>query len=365
MGIEKISLASHVRKRPGMYFGNTSHYGFRILLTNILQELLAHTLNDSIIAVDISDEQIKIRINRFFDLIFFRNGQKKGDEIKPPKELSTQNYIFFSIPISETFEYSSDNGDKLVRQSFKKGINEEYTELISENQNFVEFKFKLDNEIFNNLRVDEMDLLIHLYEYAILNPGVKLQFKHGLGFNSFYFPEGITNLVNRWRTESEDRHLEISINQEIEGFHYEIEFFVSGLIFNKSNISSFANHSRTKYNGTHVNGIISGITEAFKEAYGVYSNGEIEFERILNRLNLCVHVVGNIEYSGNTRERVSNELIHEHTFSLVYEKVKFALGSLNHDARHEFLESFEKGWPWDRIKKSVDDIFKGGNNKEE
>lgn len=357
--IEELGAIHFVRKRPAMYIGALNSRGIIEMLIGICQELVNHSVNqEGELSIRVDGKNLNIRFSDYADLEFLHSfyGKKNKNQGNPfGLDFSTLN-TFGAIVLSSNCTVEVKSKSLYSKQQFEKGKQVSYqSEEHQDEQPFIHFNFELDDEVFESEQIDFFDLTNKLYDFSILNKGRKTVLNFGRNVIEFDFPEGIKNLTNRWGARSSGGEFPISIVKEVMGMKYEIEFFFSSHIFPDMNIESFANWRKTKYHGSLIDGIVAGVCDAFDEVILNDENlHEIDKDMIVQRLNIVAHVVGdNLTYEGNTRERLGVESVELESRSMVSHALMEAFSQQPDEEVLEFVERFEKGWPWRHVEESL------------
>jgi len=172
-------------------------------------------------------------------------------------------------------------------------------------------RFKPDQEMFKELTFDRNFLAGRLNQLAILHPGLSLVLEDerpnpaGSTLRAlYYYPKGITDFLEitsvavRWRQEaplvlkSEEEEMKIAL-----GFQFTETENVS--------ILSFANSGPTSLGGTHVQGFLKGLAEAFNALSGL--NPKLEPDDLRKGLNAVIAVwSSDPRFGGSTRDELIN-----------------------------------------------------------
>lgn len=357
--IEELGAIHFVRKRPGMYIGALNSRGIIEMLVGICQELVNHAVNEKgELSIRVDGKNLDIAFSDYSDLEFLHSfyGKKNKNQGNPFGENWRTGNVFCALVLSSECTIEVRSKSLYSKQQFERGEQVIYQSEEHQNeQTLVHLNFELDESVFEPGAIDFFDLVNKLYNFSILNKGRKVVLNFDSNVIEFHFPEGIKNLTNRWGAGNSGGEFPISIDKEVMGVKYQIEFFFSNHISPDMNIESFANWRRTKYHGSLVDGIFSGVSDAFDEVIAKDNDlHEIDQEMIVQRLNVVAHVVGDdLTYEGNTRERLGVESVELETRAMVSGALMEVFSQQPDEDVLEFVERFEKGWPWRHIAENI------------
>ena len=274
-----------VRKRPGMYIGDTDdgsglHHMIFEVVDNSIDEALAGHCN-----------KIHICLNSDGSVTVEDNGRGIPTEIHPEEKISAAEVIMTQLHAGGKFDqdsYKVSGGlhgvgvsvvnalsSKLDLNIFRDGkehliefINGEATSPLSIinkniNKNGTKVTFYPDKNIFSDTEFDSKILKQRFKEMAFLNSKITIIFSDERNADKkesiFHYEGGINEFV-KYLDKSKKPLIEKPIN--IEGFKNNIEFNCS-LWWNDSyyeQILTFTNNIRQKDGGTHLSGFRSALT---------------------------------------------------------------------------------------------------------
>lgn len=328
--LREIPLMEHIRKRPGMYIGRSDAKGVILLIREVLIECIAFCESNEILfsVVVHGENKFSIEVNAekdFSPLIANLFADGKG----------AQNlFIKALIAISEEIEIVTSTDVWLYKRGdFQKRIS-------AASDTALIFNFEVDMTVFKETDIDYNELAGKMYQLAMLNRGAGIIIKdHRQKYpsqNYFCIPQGVFYLFERIAPSS---YFEIRFDGQIDQFTYQLAVAYLGPYhkYPKGYISTFANDTDTCYGGTHVNGIIEGITAAFRKYIRVnkLSGYRVNRKQVMNGLVIVCAVRGReIEYHGSTKEKLGNPEIQEHmrklTSTLIFDQIKDKEGVVNH-----------------------------------
>ena len=211
----------HIKEKPGLYVGSTDVYGVYRLLFDFIKAIIRKNKK--------SDINISIQLD--------------------------QNDIFFIVfnSLNEIIICAERYMIEALSCDFK----------ISEEQGFITLVFKPDNDVFTYNSIEYHHILIHLIKLAQLNSNVSFTFINHENKNVIQFRNGLDAMLLERVYHSlmvEDmKPLNITFVSD------EIEVNISMLYtYYWSDVGlSFVNQEETLDGGTHVDGFLDGLYEAF------------------------------------------------------------------------------------------------------
>ncbi|ALV23339.1 DNA topoisomerase IV subunit B [Mycoplasma sp. (ex Biomphalaria glabrata)] len=324
-----------VRKRPGMYIGNTNEKGYHHLvweiLDNSIDEALAGFCNE-----------INITVTKNNEIIIEDNGRGIPVDIHPKTNMSTVETVFCNLHAGGKFDnstYKVSGGLHGVGASVVNALSEYLIVKVFRNGNTYEIsfnnggkkdqelkiigsssktgtwvKFKPDQTIFKEVNTfNHQTLVDRIKQLAFLNKGLRLKFsdKRNETDYTFFYQGGIQEYLQELNKNKEKNYNEIfyfddtvnDINVELALQHVDTEDYV---------VASFCNNISTHEGGTH--------EEGFKMAFTRVINNYLttNFKKSKDKINLqgediregltCLISIKHPEpqYEGQTKGKLSN-----------------------------------------------------------
>ena len=300
--LKHLSDLDHVRKRPGMYIGDTYSRGLHHLVyevvDNSIDEAMAgfaksvsvtvHT--DGSVTVEDDGRGIPVTVHK--DLT-----EELSDKLG--REVSTLEGVMTVLKFGGKFEkgaYQTSGGlhgvgvtvvnflsqwaeSEVSRDGFT--WTQEYERGVATGpvkkgratkKTGTKTTFKADSQIFSVTKYNFDTLYKRLQELAFLNSGVRIKFldeRNGEG-GDFLYERGIVEFVEHLNRASDTLHSDvIQFTGSKDGVQYEIALQYS--VEYTENVQSYVNNIHTIEGGTHVSGFRSAITRTLNN-YGKREN---------------------------------------------------------------------------------------------
>ncbi len=270
-----------VRKRPGMYIGDTNING----LHHMIYEVVDNSIDEAMAGFC---DTITIELTREGSAVITDNGRGIPVGIHPTENISAATVVLTVLHAGGKFDkdtYKVSGGlhgvgvsvvnalsKKLVlniwrdgnlhRQEFSEGIPQTDLEVIkTTNKTGTQVEFWPDDTIFEITEFDREILAKRFKELAYLNPKITIIFKDQRdGFNeSYHFEGGLNSFVT-------DLNRVAPVSKAVSFSGGEDDVIVDfALLYNESyseNLLSFVNNIKTPDGGTHEAGFRAGLTRA-------------------------------------------------------------------------------------------------------
>jgi DNA gyrase subunit B len=340
-GADKIQVLEGleaVRKRPGMYIGNTSSGG----LHHLVFELVDNSIDEAMAGVC---DKIDVVIKSDGSLETTDNGRGIPVEIHPKTGKSTLEVVLTLLHAGGKFgaqggAYKTSGGlhgvglavvnalsEKLIAEVYRDGkifcqMYEEGkpitpVEEIGETQlNGTKIIFKPDPKIFETVEFNGELIWHRLRELAFLNKGVKISFKDERDGQSleFQYDGGLVAFVEHLNRNKTPIHKEIiSIKKSVDNVNVEV-----AMAYNDGYIDTtftYANNINTGEGGTHLSGFRAALTRTLND-YGrksgiIKENQEnLSGDDVREGLVAVLKVdLSNPQFEGQTKAKLGNSEI--------------------------------------------------------
>ena len=364
--IQVLKGLEAVRKRPGMYIGDTGPGGLHHLVyetvDNSIDEAMAGYCDKIIVALE-KDDVVRVE----------DNGRGIPVDIHPTEHISALELVLTKLHAGGKFEknaYKVSGGlhgvgvscvnalsdwmeatvkvnGHIYRQYYEKGIPKTKVEVIGDtDEHGTTIRWKADKTIFTVTTTYDWDVLIQrLKELAFLNSGIVIVFRDERletpKEQILKYEGGIVNYVKELNSKAKFKYPEepIFITGEKDNVITEL-----ALQYNETyseNIHSYVNDIRTGFGGTHLDGFRSALISVLSKALdsnerlkkkmpkkeGKLDPKEDPYEKINSddvRAGLVAVLsmkVPEPEFVGQTKDKLGNPEIKGIVDSLVKEKI--------------------------------------------
>ena len=268
-----------VRKRPGMYIGDTNISG----LHHMIYEVVDNSIDEAMAGYC---DTIEIELTREGSAIISDNGRGIPVDIHPTEKISAATVVLTVLHAGGKFDkdtYKVSGGlhgvgvsvvnalskklvvnikrdGKLHRQEFSCGIPQSDLEVIkTTNRTGTQVEFWPDDSIFEVTEFDDEILTKRFRELAYLNPKITINFKDQRNgrSESFHYEGGLESFVT-------DMNKANPVSKAVSFSGGEDDVLVDfALLYNDTyseNLLSFVNNIKTPDGGTHEAGFRAGLT---------------------------------------------------------------------------------------------------------
>ncbi len=269
-----------VRKRPGMYIGDTGHRG----LHHLVYEVIDNSIDEAMAG---HCDTINVTLTKNGTCKVVDNGRGIPTDMHPTEGMSAATVVLtvlhaggkfdkdtykvsgglHGVGVSVVNALSSDlkmtihrNGE-IFEQDFKKGIPQEVLKVIGTTKKTgTTIEFSPDPSIFTETTIFEFEYLSKRFkELAYLNPFITIKFsdERTNTKEEYHFEGGIAQYVTDLNKKQEVAKVFV-FSSKIEDIEFDI-----ALMYNDSydeKVYSFVNNIRTPNGGTHEAGFRAGLT---------------------------------------------------------------------------------------------------------
>jgi DNA gyrase subunit B len=379
--IKVLEGLAAVRKRPGMYIGDTSERGLHHLVyevvDNSIDEALAGHCDNIDVTIHIDNSVTVVDNGRGIPVDIHKTEKVSAAEVVLTKlhaggKFDKASYkvsgglhgVGVSVvnALSETLEVEIKRDGKVYQQSYKRGEPQDsLKEVGTSKERGTRITFKPDTQIFETIEFSFDVLSQRLRELAFLNRGVKItiedersQKKHEL-----FYKGGIVSFVehlNRAKTAIHPRV--IYLQGEKEGIDVEIAMqWNDGYV---ENVFSFANNINTMEGGTHLIGFKSALTRTIN-SYAIDSgllkkdDENLQGEDVREGLTAVISVkVPEPQFEGQTKTRLGNSEVKGIVEALVNERLASYLAEHPTDAKKIVMKGVEAARVREATRKAKD-----------
>lgn len=333
--IEILEGLDPVRKRPGMYIGNTSSTGLHHLVYEIVDNSIDEASNGY-------GKEIYVSINEDNSITVSDKGRGMPCGIHPKTKKSTVETILTILHAGGKFNnnnYKTSGGlhgvgssvvnalsshlevivhrdGKIYKQEYSKGTPLYDLKIIGEcSDTGTEITFLPDNTIFDTITFNYSTLENRLRELAFLNKGINLiledKRKNKGQVNNYLFENGLVGFIEyvNQNTTTLNNNI-ISINKDID--NYKVELALQYTNNDSENIYTYANNIATHEGGVHLLALKNSITKAvntYAKEYNLVKekDGTLLGEDIRSGLVSIISVkLPEPQFEGQTKTKLGN-----------------------------------------------------------
>ncbi len=341
-----------VRKRPGMYIGDTGVRGFHHCVYEIVDNAV-----DEALAGYCSEIKVIIHIDNSITVVDDGRGIPVG--IHPTEGVSAAEIVYTKLhaggkfneddgaykvsgglhgvgaavvnAMSSSLKLEIKKDGKVHEVGFKRGVATaplKITSDCSKEETGTAVTFKLDNELFEVHEFDYDRLANRFREMAFLNKGLKISIKDERSEKKevFHFEGGLAEFVVYLNRAKNAVHKE-----PVYFFHsrddYEVEIAMQWTDSYSETLTGYANNINTPGGGTHISGFKTALTRVLN-AYAKENNlikGKVSLTGDDMREGLTAIVsakLANPQFEGQTKDKLGSSEVEGIVNSLVGEKLK-------------------------------------------
>ncbi|MGH7770950.1 MAG: DNA topoisomerase (ATP-hydrolyzing) subunit B [Candidatus Binatia bacterium] len=370
-----------VRKRPGMYVGDTAERGLHHLVyevvDNSIDEALAGYCNQIDVTIHIDNSVTVIDNGRGIPVDLHRTEKKSAAEVVLTKLHAGGKFDKTSYKVSgglhgvglsvvnalaESLEVEIKRDGKVYQQRYKRGIPQgPLKEVGISKERGTRITFRPDPKIFETLEFSFDILSQRLRELAFLNKGVRItvedertQKKHELLYKG-----GIVSFVEHLNRAKTPVHPHVIYLQgEKEGT--DIEIAVQWNDGYTENTFSFANNINTIEGGTHLIGFKSALTRTIN-SYAIESGllkkdeENLQGEDVREGLTAVISVkVPEPQFEGQTKTRLGNSEVKGIVEALINDRLASHFAEHPGDAKKIVMKGIEAARVREATRKAKD-----------
>lgn len=348
-GAEQIKVLEGleaVRKRPGMYIGDTAERG----LHHLVYEVVDNSVDEALAG---HCSQIEVTIHSDGTVRVTDDGRGIPTEMHPTEGVSAAEVVLTKLhaggkfekdaykvsgglhgvgisvvnALSESLEMEISRGGNLYVQRYSRGAPlDSLTEIGKTQSRGTQITFKPDSLIFPSTEFSFEILSQRLRELAFLNRGLKIHIedKRSDKEHHFHYPGGIASFVEHLGKTKNTIHPEvIFIEGAREGVTMEI-----ALQWNESyseTIFSFANNINTHEGGTHLSGFRAALTRtvnsyASKNGFLKKEGDTLDGEDVREGITAVIATkIPEPQFEGQTKTKLGNSEVKGYVESLINE----------------------------------------------
>ncbi len=335
-----------VRKRPGMYIGDTSVKG----LHHLIYEVVDNAIDEAMAGYC---DKIRVTLKKDGSAVISDNGRGIPTDIHPTEKVSAATVVLTVLHAGGKFDkdtYKVSGGlhgvgvsvvnalssrlhmtiyrdGKIHEQDFEKGIPQnELSVTGTTRKSGTTIQFWPDAEIFETVEF-QFDILSKRFkELAYLNPRISITFEdERSGVKEVYHFEGGLHQFVRDMARKEPICSVIGYSEKIDDIEVDIAFEYTQAYDEK--LLSFVNNIRTPDGGTHESGFRAGLTRAVSRYLQDNANArekdtKISGEDVREGLVAVISVrVPEPQFEGQTKGKLGSSYVKPLVQKLTYEKL--------------------------------------------
>ncbi len=336
-----------VRKRPGMYIGDTAERGLHHLVNEIVDNSIDEALAGYCTEIDVailSDDRISVA----------DNGRGIPVEMHPTEKRSALEVVHTVLhaggkfernvykvsgglhgvgasvvnALSEDFEVEVHRGGKVYFQRYERGIPKTKVEQRGASKTTgTKTTFSPDPKIFKEVKFKYETVARYLREMAYLNAGLKIRLKDERTGKQeeFHYAGGIKEFVDSLVQNSEPLHETVFFKGVRD--NVDIECALCWTDAYHETIFSYANNIHTIEGGTHLSGFKSALTRTlntYASKNNLFKNKDMRLEGDDTREGLVAVVsvkISEPQFEGQTKTKLGNSEVEGLVTGLVNEKL--------------------------------------------
>jgi DNA gyrase subunit B len=370
-----------VRKRPGMYIGDTSERG----LHHLVYEAVDNSIDEALAG---HCDSIGVTIHIDNSVTVVDNGRGIPVDIHPTEKVSAAEVVLTKLhaggkfdkasykvsgglhgvgisvvnALSETLEVEIKRDGKVYQQSYRRGDPQgPLKEVGKSKERGTRVTFKPDGQIFETTDFSFDILSQRLRELAFLNRGVKIiiedertQKKH-----EFFYKGGLMSFVEHLNRAKAAIHAKV-VHFEGEKDGVEVEIAMQWNDGYAESVFAFANNINTIEGGTHLIGFRSALTRTINNYAlnsGLLKKDEenLQGEDVREGLTAVISVkVPEPQFEGQTKTKLGNSEVKGIVEALVNEKFSSYMGEHPSEAKKIVAKGVEAARVREATRKAKD-----------
>src|SRR5579885_2804210 len=388
-GAESIKILEGleaVRKRPGMYIGDTAERGLHHLVIEIVDNSVDEALGgycDEINVTIHSDDRVTIE----------DNGRGIPVDLHPTEKRSALEVVHTVLhaggkfdrgvykvsgglhgvgasvvnALSEEFEVEVHRGGKIYYQRYERGVPKtKVEEKGSTKKTGTKTTFSPDPKIFPEVKFKYELIARYLREMAYLNAGLRIRLADERTGKSeeFHFEGGIKEFVKILNQGREPLHDVIHFHAMREGIDVDCALQWTDAVH--ESVFSYANNIHTVEGGTHVSGLRSALTRtinSYATKNNLLKNKELRLEGEDTREGLTAIIsikIGEPQFEGQTKTKLGNSEVEGVVVAIVNEKLGQYLEENPADAKRIVARAVEAATAREAARKAKELVRRKG-----
>jgi DNA gyrase subunit B len=375
-----------VRKRPGMYIGDTAERGLHHLVIEIVDNSVDEALAgycDEITVTTHSDDRITIE----------DNGRGIPVDMHPTEKRSALEVVHTVLhaggkfdrgvykvsgglhgvgasvvnALSEEFEAEIHRGGKIYYQRYERGVPKtKVEEKGSTKKTGTKTTFSPDPKIFPEVKFKYELIARYLREMAYLNAGLRIKLSDERTGKSeeFHFEGGIKEFVEVLNKGREALHDAIHFQTMRDAIDVDVALQWTDAVH--ESVFSYANNIHTIEGGTHVSGLRSALTRTintYATKNNLIKNKDLRLEGDDTREGLTAIIsikIGEPQFEGQTKTKLGNSEVEGIVVAVVNEKLGQYLEENPSDAKRIVARAVEAATAREAARKAKELVRRKG-----
>ena len=375
-----------VRKRPGMYIGDTAERGLHHLVNEIVDNSVDEALAgycDEINVIILSDNQISVE----------DNGRGIPVDMHPTEKRSALEVVHTVLhaggkfdrgvykvsgglhgvgasvvnALSEEFEVEVRRDGKLYYQRYERGVPKTKVEERGATKlSGTKTTFSPDPKIFPEIKFKYETIARYLRDMAYLNAGLKIRIKDERNGKAeeFHYEGGIAEFVESLTAGNDQLSDVIFFKGVREGVDIEVALQWTNAFHEV--MFTYANNIHTVEGGTHLSGLKSALTRTinfYAQKNNLFKNKEMRLEGEDAREGLVSIISVKLpepQFEGQTKTKLGNSEVEGMVAALVNEKLGEYLEENPSDARKIINRAIEAATAREAARKAKDLVRRKG-----
>jgi DNA gyrase subunit B len=375
-----------VRKRPGMYIGDTAERGLHHLVTEIVDNSVDEALAGFCSEINVTihgDDRISIEDNgRGIPVDMHRTEKRSALEVVHTvlhaggkfdrgvyKVSGGLHGVGASVvnALSEEFEVEVRKNGKVYFQRYERGIPKSKVEERGATRlTGTKTTFSPDPAIFPEIKFKYDAIARYLREMAYLNAGLKIRLSDERSGKQeeFHYEGGIKEFVESLNKGADALHDVIFFKGVREGDDIEVALQWTDAVHEA--IFSYANNIHTIEGGTHLSGLKSALTRtlnSYASKNNLFKNKEMRLEGDDTREGLVAVVSVKLpepQFEGQTKTKLGNSEVEGLVAGLVNERLSEYLEKNPTDAKRVVARAIEAATAREAARKAKELVRRKG-----
>lgn len=308
--IQALSGSEAIRKRPAMYIGQVNELGFLNLLKDVCSHIFYKVEASAVHIEELGNFHFKITVEDLASLQVPLNCILKTPS---PGQYDYVIPVLNALSAHFRVDYRDQQAQSIYQESFEQGQKITSSTLP---KNFdplsLAIDFSLDHSIWGLKTISTTRLIHKIQDFAYLHGGKKFKINYVVEGEPcqviFKFNQGLKDKMDH--CDYPNRYLDMHLQAQIADISLEVAFAFQWLKVNQPHIQSYVNDYQTTEHGTHVEGLLQGLTYGvmqYFQKYELTDQYKISQKGIEEDLTAIIHIsMGNPHFSGCVKNKLSN-----------------------------------------------------------